>query len=183
MRTHMQFVQCCVPPTSLTPLPPGVILRMHRSTATNLRQRNQHRKNILNRCAEWEWTNRKVVKRLRIGISLYIFGTCGDIGNIAGYKYKWKVKEECILTHYEKNISYLISCRLNQICNMKIDTFWRITRIHTFFFLKKSIKPKMMDFSVLLKIPDLGEGESFSLPDRLDGSAKNSELLHRYTRI
>ncbi len=45
-------------------------------------------------------TSRSMRKMQRFCTSLYILGTRG---NVAGFKYEWKVKGECILTHYSKN--------------------------------------------------------------------------------
>ncbi len=48
---------------------------------------------------------------------------------VTGFIYEWKIKRERNLAHYKKIISYLISSQLDQICGMKIDTFWRIIHI------------------------------------------------------
>ncbi len=42
-------------------------------------------------------------------------------GDVAGFIHQWKVKGECILTHYKKVISYLFSYQLDQVCDIKID--------------------------------------------------------------
>ncbi len=45
-------------------------------------------------------TSRSMEKKSRFCTSLYILGTWDDV---AGFKYEWKVKGECILTYYFKN--------------------------------------------------------------------------------
>ncbi len=45
-----------------------------------------------------------------------------------------RLKKNAIIEHIiKKIISYSISSQLNQVCDMKIDTFWRITRMKTVF--------------------------------------------------
>ncbi len=109
-------------PTTLASLPPGVMLLHHsttpRDSATDIKK--TYRKGA----PEWERPNRSVVKRARFCTSLYVFETWGDV---ASFEYEWKVEGECIVTVIKKIISYLISSQLNQVCDMKIDTFWRIT--------------------------------------------------------
>ncbi len=48
-------------PTTLTSLPPGVMLHMHHTK----RKRYGYQKNILKRCAEWKWLNRSEVKKAK----------------------------------------------------------------------------------------------------------------------
>ncbi len=88
-----------------------------------------------------------IEKRPRFCTSLYIFGTWGDV---AGFKYEWKVKGECILSHYFY-ISYLINSQLNRVCDTKIDTSCRITQ--------------------LLKLPNILDNYEYVLWKHFDGSS------------
>ncbi len=81
-------------------------------------------------------TSRSMEKRRRFCTSLYILGTWVDI---AGFKYEWKVKGECILTHYFKK-NYFIFNQFSVTPDLWHES-WHFLENHSYkiVFLSKKI--------------------------------------------